>query len=154
MEKSMRIGLFLFGGFALPDVARILEIYQSSGQLVPTMFKRRTEMQKDIDFLSLSGGRVGSASGVFIWTESIDTCSSSGAFHILFVVGGRRGGEPLGDKRLISWLQDKSFHSKFVVAIGNCRGLLDAAGIEHSAYNPALMRCESSEWGDFSQNDA
>ncbi|WP_321869672.1 helix-turn-helix domain-containing protein [Paraburkholderia tropica] len=126
--KAKRIGFVLFKGFALPDVAAIIEIYDAANALA--------QLQSDDDAaafemvsLSAAGGPVESASSVVILTEGVEQARDAGAFHTLFVAGGAGTPDAVRDARLVQWLAREGRRSEAVVALAEGRLLLAAAGL-------------------------
>lgn len=115
MALPMSIGLLLFSGFQFRDVARIVEMYGPSSRLDNVAWEVAPNIQRNVHFLSLSGGRVVSSSGVHVWTERIDLDCPSGGSHILLVAGGGLWEET----RLCSWLRHRSLQSGVAASIGS-----------------------------------
>lgn len=121
-----RIGIVLFGGFALPEAAAVVEVFQSVNAL--TEGERRDGMRYDVSLLSVAGGRIVSSSSVFVWTEGIEARRDAERFHALFIAGGAGANDALHDERLIAWLRRTHPRSDLVFPIGEGQLLLDVAG--------------------------
>jgi len=132
------IGIALYNGFALPEVASILEVFQSANTLPD--IPQCGGIHYRVRLLSAAGGRIASSSSVFVWTESVATCSPSDHFHALLIVGGTGAREAQRDERLIAWLGRTCPRSQLVLPIGEGRLLLDAAG-----YRPAADHRRSDD---------
>jgi len=120
------IAIALFNGFALPDVASVIEIFQSANALNDADASRRTRYE--VSLLSASGGRVASSSSVFVWTESVESHARDDHFHALFIAGGAGAMHTFPDARLIVWLQSALPKSGIVYPIAEGRLLLEASG--------------------------
>jgi transcriptional regulator GlxA family with amidase domain len=120
------IGIALFNGFALPDVASVIEIFQSANALDDAGVPRRTRYE--VSLLSASGGRVASSSSVFIWTESVESRARDDHFHALFIAGGAGATHAFRDARLTVWLRYVFPKSGIVHPIAEGRLLLEASG--------------------------
>lgn len=134
MNAAKQIGLLLYSGFALPEAATVLELFQSANALAKSEFAGDGCARYDVSLLSIAGGRIDSSSSVFVWTESVVNRRYADGFHTLFVAGGAGAHHALRDERLITWLRREGQRSEAVVPIGEGRLLLDAAGVERSAY--------------------
>ncbi|MDR8400840.1 helix-turn-helix domain-containing protein [Paraburkholderia sp. USG1] len=128
---AKRIGIVLFGGFALPEAAAIAEVFQSANALTEGGQYGRTRY--DVSLLSAAGGRVASSSLVFVWTEGIGVQRESERFHALFIAGGGGVIDALRDEHLIAWLRRTYRRGELVFPIGEGRALLDAAGFGQAA---------------------
>lgn len=131
-----KLGVVLFSGFALPEAAAILEIFQSANALAEAEFFSQGRLRYEITFLSATGGRIDSSSSVFVWTERAQTRQDSDGFHALFVSGGAGARHAVGDECLLDWLRHECPRSKLVVPIGDGRLLLEAAGVERTGSSP------------------
>jgi transcriptional regulator GlxA family with amidase domain len=120
------IGIVLFNGFALPETASILEVFQSANAL--SHAGRNGAIRYDVCLLSASGGRIAASSSVFVWTESIGARRHADNFHALFIAGGTGAGNALRDERLTAWLRRACPRSDLVFPIAEGRLLLEAAG--------------------------
>nr|WP_233518896.1 helix-turn-helix domain-containing protein [Paraburkholderia xenovorans] len=140
-----RIGIVLFGGFALPETAAVVEVFQSVKLL--TEGERRDAVRYDVSLLSVTGGRIVSSSSVFVWTEGIDVRRDQERFHALFIAGGAGVNDALRDERLIAWLRRMHPRADLVFPIGEGQLLLDGAGFRlaptirrHAVYIDEIMR--------------
>jgi transcriptional regulator GlxA family with amidase domain len=122
-----RVDIALFNGFALPEVAAIIEIFQQANALSAPQRSGRTRY--DVSLLSASGGRIASSSSVFVWTNSVDSYQGTNGTHLLFIAGGAGVQQACRDKRLDSWLRRRHPLSKIVHPIAEGRLLLEAAGL-------------------------
>ncbi|REE23705.1 AraC family transcriptional regulator with amidase-like domain [Paraburkholderia sp. BL6669N2] len=127
---AIHIGIALFNGFALPDVASIIEIFQSANALSDTGEPRRTRYE--VSLLSASGGRIASSSSVFVWTDSVESRGHDDNFRALFIAGGTGATNAFRDDRLIVWLQQAFPRSGMVHAIAEGRLMLEAAGFSNA----------------------
>ncbi|BCZ85351.1 AraC family transcriptional regulator (plasmid) [Paraburkholderia terrae] len=125
-----RIDIALFNGFALPDTAAIIEVFQKANALVQQRNARLTRYE--VSLLSASGGRIASSSSVFVWTESVDSHRLTNDLHTLFIAGGAGAHHASRDERLIVWLRRAYRHSDTVHPIGEGHLLLDATRAEES----------------------
>jgi len=125
--SAKHIGVALFNGFALPDVASIIEVFQSANALGDPDQSGRVHYE--VSLLSASGGRIASSSSVFIWTDGVDSLRRTDNFHALFIAGGIGATTAFRDDRLIVWLRRVFPTSALVHAIAEGRLLLDAAGL-------------------------
>ncbi|AXF05526.1 GlxA family transcriptional regulator [Paraburkholderia hospita] len=130
IRNIKRIDIALFNGFALPDTAAIIEIFQRANALVQR--RRAAHAHYEVSLLSASGGRIASSSSVFVWTESVESHRHTNDFHTLFIAGGVGAQHAFRDERLIIWLRRAYLHSDTVHAIAEGRLLFDAAGVEES----------------------
>jgi transcriptional regulator GlxA family with amidase domain len=120
-----RIGITLFNGFALPEAATVVEIFQSANALCTSM--RIGGPRYDVHLLSVGGGRIVSSSSVFVWTDSIESRSHTDDFHALFIDGGAGTHSVLNDERLIAWLHRLDLRSERIFAISEGQLLPDVA---------------------------
>ncbi|RDK00815.1 AraC family transcriptional regulator [Paraburkholderia lacunae] len=120
------IGIVLFGGFALPEAATIVEVFQSANALAETVQPGGTRY--NVDLLSVPGGKIASSSSVFVWTERIEAFRQTDSFRALFVVGGTQMQDALRDERLTTWLRDAYRRGELVFPTGEGRPVLEAAG--------------------------
>jgi transcriptional regulator GlxA family with amidase domain len=132
-DAPRQIGVLLFSGFALPEAAAVVEMFQSANTLAKCESAGGRRPHYDVTLLSIAGGRIDSSSSVFVWTESVENRRHAGGFHTLFVAGGADARHALRDERLIRWLRHEGSRSEAVVPIGDGRLLLDAAGVERAA---------------------
>jgi transcriptional regulator GlxA family with amidase domain len=122
------IGIVLFSGFALPEAATVLEIFQSANSLTDAETPKNGQTRYKVCLLSAAGGRVDSSSSVFVWTEAVEERRYSEGFHALFIGGGGGARSAVRDGRLTTWLRRECPRSELVVPIGEGRLLLEAAG--------------------------
>ncbi|WP_321789039.1 hypothetical protein [Paraburkholderia sp. J94] len=127
--RAKRIGFVLFKGFALPDVAAIIEIYDAATALAQLQSGDDEAAGFELVSLSVTGGPVESASSVVILTESVERTRNAGAFHTLFVAGGAGTADAARDMRLVQWLADEGQRCEAVVALAEGRLLMAAAGL-------------------------
>ncbi|ANB75659.1 AraC family transcriptional regulator [Paraburkholderia phytofirmans OLGA172] len=133
------IGIVLFSGFALPEAATVLEIFQSANALTETETTQGGQIRYKVCLISAAGGRVDSSSSVFVWTEGVEARRYSDGFHALFVGGGGGVRNATRDERLTTWLRRECPRSGLVVPIGEGRLLLEAAGFGRAG--------SSQRWG-------
>ncbi|WP_454873876.1 GlxA family transcriptional regulator [Paraburkholderia xenovorans] len=120
-----RIGIALFNGFALPEAATVVEIFQSANAFCTSM--RIGAPLYDIYLLSVGGGRIASSSSVFVWTDSIESRGYADEFHALFIAGGAGVHNMLSEERLIAWLRWLDLRSEKIFPIAEGQLLMDAA---------------------------
>ena len=125
--NTKHIGVALFNGFALPDVASLIEVFQSANALSDPDQSGRPHYE--VSLLSASGGRIASSSSVFIWTDGVGSLRRDDHFHALFIAGGIGATTAFRDDRLIVWLRRVFAGTTLVHAIAEGRLLLDAAGL-------------------------
>ncbi|RDK03841.1 GlxA family transcriptional regulator [Paraburkholderia lacunae] len=121
------IGIALFNGFALPEAASVIEIFQAANALAETRKLARTRY--DVRLLSATGGRVASSSSVFVYTESIEARQQADKLHALFIAGGADLWNTLHDVNLIRWLRRASHGAEHVCLPFGENPLLEATGL-------------------------
>jgi transcriptional regulator GlxA family with amidase domain len=121
------IGVALFNGFELPEMASILEVFESANTLAETRSLGSTRYH--VHLLSAAGGRVASSSSVFVCTESVEASRQADKLHALFVTGGKGLHRTLHDVSLINWLRltAQSTQHIYPTTAGNL--MLEAAGL-------------------------
>jgi transcriptional regulator GlxA family with amidase domain len=129
VRKVKHIGIVLFGGFALPEVATVVEIFQSANALGRAETRQGSQISYRVHLLSAAGGRIDSSSSVFVWTESVAARGHEDGFHMLYIGGGDGARTALRDERLTTWLHREGPRSEVVVPMGEGRLLLEAAGL-------------------------
>ncbi|RQR40043.1 MULTISPECIES: helix-turn-helix domain-containing protein [unclassified Burkholderia] len=122
-----RVDIVLSNGFALHDVAAIIEIFHKASAL--TTARPSGEARYDVSLVSAAGGRIAASSSVFVWTESIDSRRRVEGKQIMFVAGGAAADPACRDKRLIDWLRRQHPLCETVHPIADGKLLLDAAGL-------------------------
>jgi transcriptional regulator GlxA family with amidase domain len=132
VDTAKHIGLVLVSGFALPETATVLEVFQSANALADAECALGGRTRYEVSLLSAAGGRIDSSSSVFVWTESVENRRHAAGFHTLFVAGGARASHALRDERLINWLRREGARTEAVVPIGAGRLLMEAAGFGRS----------------------
>ncbi|WP_243856862.1 helix-turn-helix domain-containing protein [Paraburkholderia sp. BL6665CI2N2] len=120
------IGIALFDGFALPEIACLMEAFQCANEI--TESGQSSSAHFDVCLLSTIGGRIVSSSSVFVWTESIESRQHPHRFHALFVAGGADINQALRDEELLAWLRRTCPVTQHVFPVGEGRLLLDASG--------------------------
>ena len=120
-----RIGIALFNGFALPEAATVVEIFQSANALGTSM--RINGPRYDVHLLSVGGGRIASSSSMFVWTDSIESRGHAGDLHALFIAGGAAVHSMLTEERMVDWLRRLDLRHEQIFPIAEGRLLLDAA---------------------------
>lgn len=127
------VGIALFDGFALPEIARIVETLQRANELA--LQSRRHDARFSVALMSTVGGRIVSSSSVYIWTESLVASRHLARFHALFVAGGPGVAQALRDEMLLGWLRRNASLAERVYPVGDGYRLLEAAGHGlHAAY--------------------
>jgi len=124
------IGIVLFDGFALPDAASVIEVFQSANALADS--EQRRSVRYNVCLLSIIGGCIASSSSVQVWTESVDTPRRVGRFHALFVAGGAGIHDTARDEEGMAWLRHICQRADLVYPVSDGRMLLDAAGLSYS----------------------
>ena len=99
--RMRRIGVILRNGFSLPDLATIDEVFQLANKLgsSPSHGPRY-----ELFLLSAEGGRIVSASSVFVATTSVDTANATDSFDALFFTNGADSWGICKTGRLSDWL--------------------------------------------------
>jgi len=138
VRTTRNIGIVLFSGFALPEAAAVLEIFQSANALTGADTSPSGQARYKVCLLSAVGGRVDSSSSVFVWTEGVEERRHSDAFHALFISGGGGVRNAIRDERLTTWLRRECPRSELLVPIGEGRLLLEAAGFGRVGTTPRL----------------
>jgi transcriptional regulator GlxA family with amidase domain len=128
VRAARNIGIVLFSGFALPEAAAVVEVFQSANSLANANASLRDQTHYKVRLLSAMGGRVDSSSSVFVWTEGVEERRHLDGFQALFVSGGVGVRNAVRDERLTAWLRRECQRSELVVPLGEGRLLLDAAG--------------------------
>ncbi|MFM0113455.1 GlxA family transcriptional regulator [Paraburkholderia nemoris] len=137
MQTSVqtRVDIALFNGFALPEVAAIIEIFQKANSLAAA--QRPGRVRYDVSLLSAAGGRIASSSSVFVWTDDVQSHRGTNETHLLFIAGGAGVQQACRDERLSNWLRRRHPFSEIVHPIAEGQLLLQAAGLP-SRYCPLL----------------
>ncbi|MDR6494862.1 GlxA family transcriptional regulator [Paraburkholderia sp. 22099] len=120
------IGIALFDGFALPEIACIMEVFQRANEIARS--DQRNSAHFDVCLLSTIGGRIASSSSVFVWTRSLEARQYPDGFHALFVAGGADLNQALHDAELLAWLRRICPITEHVFPVGEGGLLLKAAG--------------------------
>jgi len=120
------IGITVFDGFALPEVALTMEVFQAANALAEATQCGGTRY--DIRLLSTAGGRIESSSKVLVWTESVDECHHACIFRALFIAGGTGIGNAVRDERLTTWLRRAYQRAEAISPIAEGRLLLESLG--------------------------
>ncbi|MDQ7982038.1 helix-turn-helix domain-containing protein [Paraburkholderia sp. SARCC-3016] len=126
VDRTTRIDIALFNGFALPGIAAIIEVFQKANALVSPRPIGRSRY--DVSLWSAAGGRIASSSSVFVWTESVESYRDTNDVHMLFVAGGTGAQQACRDERLRDWLRRRHPSSEIVHSIQEGQQLLEAAG--------------------------
>lgn len=129
VQAPTRVDIAVFNGFALPEVAALVEIFQKANALAAA----RTPHQPcyTVSLLSAPGGRIASSSSVFVWTERVDSHRYEDGKRALFIAGGTGTRQACRDKCLNDWLSREHALSEIVHPIAEGRLLLDAAGLSN-----------------------
>lgn len=125
------IGIVLLGGFGLPEMATIVEAFQSANVFADT--SQSGGRHYEVALLSAAGGDMASSSSVFVSTESVDAFRAADNFHALFLVSGTETHKALRDERLVIWLRQACLRSELVFPTGEGRPVLEAAGFGQTA---------------------
>ncbi|GAB7522259.1 helix-turn-helix domain-containing protein [Paraburkholderia sp. 2C] len=126
-EKLKTIGITVFDGFALPEIARIVESFECANEL--SQYGQPDPDCYNVRLFSSLGGRIASSSAVLVWTESIETGRQLDDLHALFVAGGPGVSHALRDDVLLAWLRRACALTGYVFPVDEGRLLLDAAGL-------------------------
>ncbi|NPT70856.1 helix-turn-helix domain-containing protein, partial [Paraburkholderia sp. RL16-012-BIC-B] len=121
------IGVALFNGFELPEMASIIEVFASANMLTETGTFARTRY--NVHLLSASGGRVTSSSSVHVCTESVEARRQVDKLHALFITGGKGLHRSLHDVRLIDWLRLTSQSTRHICPTPGGNLVLEATGL-------------------------
>ena len=135
--QRKQIGVILFNGFMLSELCRLVDAFRpaetaagdGSGCALP--YK--------VILLSAGGGRIASATSVFVWTERIDIAQPAFLYHALFVMSGSGLQSALTDTRLFKWMQRAASSGEQIVATASTRQRLRAAGL-HAIAPPAVRK--------------
>lgn len=125
------IGIALFDGFALPEIARIVESFQRANEIGDSNLRGAARF--NVCLLSTIGGRIVSSSSIFVWTERIGAGRHPSHLHALLVAGGAGVSHALRDEELLGWLRRTCPLAEHVLSVGEGKLLLDAAGLGHHA---------------------
>lgn len=140
---ARHIGIVLFDGFALPEVAAIAEAFQSANVLADT--SQSGGKFYDVALLSVAGGDMASSSSVFVGTESIDSFRQADNIHALFLVSGPETPNALRDDRFVIRLREASLRSELVFPTGEGRPVLEAAGFGQAANTRRYNEYETTQ---------
>ncbi|CAE6965013.1 GlxA family transcriptional regulator [Paraburkholderia domus] len=121
------IGVALFNGFALPEMASIIEVFESANILAKTSTLPGIRYQ--VHLLSAAGGRVISSSSVHVCTESVGARRQADKLHALFITGGTGLHRTLHDVSLIDWLRLTSQSTRHICPTAGGNLVLEAAGL-------------------------
>ncbi|PRX26050.1 transcriptional regulator GlxA family with amidase domain [Paraburkholderia sp. BL18I3N2] len=127
VRAMTRVDIALFNGFALPEVAAVIEIFQKANSLVAA--QRPGRARYDVSLLSAAGGRIASSSSVFVWTDDVQSHRGTNDTHLLFIAGGAEVQQASRDERLSNWLRRRHPFSEIVHPIAEGRLILEAAGL-------------------------
>jgi transcriptional regulator GlxA family with amidase domain len=111
------IGVVVFNGFSLPEMARLVEAFQ----LANTMSAPHADVSVyrapwRVTLLSPSGGRIASDSSAFVWTEGFDEHVPSPPFDTLFLVEGSGLSAALRDRRVAHWFTRAESNGERLIA--------------------------------------
>jgi transcriptional regulator GlxA family with amidase domain len=131
------IGITLFDGFALPEIACIMEAFQCANEM--RLLGQSGSTHFNVCLLSTIGGRIASSSSVFVWTESIEARRHPEHFHALFVASGADINQALRDEELLAWLGRTCPLTRHVFSVGDGQLLLDAASYQRYSSTGSTM---------------
>lgn len=131
---TKRIGVALFGGFSLPDVATVVEVFQTANSPGEPATGRGGRYV--VHLLSPRGGRVASASSVSVWTEP--AYPPSHRYSAVFVAAGTQVNTALRDAYALDWLRNIAGQADLLVPIAEGHLLLDTAGLRSTNGMPRL----------------
>lgn len=138
-----RADILVADGFALPEVAVVIEIFHKANALIATLPDRHPLYE--VALLSASGGRIVSSSSVVVWTQRFDCHRGKDDKRLLFIAGGVGVRDASKDERMIDWLCRQYSSSEMVQPIAEGRCLLDAAALS--------SKCLSDSNGDGSLHE-
>ena len=136
-SKTTRVDIALFDGFALPEVAAIIEIFEKANALAVS--QRSGSARYRVSLLSAAGGRIASSSSIFVWTQDVASHRGTNDTHLLFIAGGAGAQQACRDERLGNWLRRRHPFSEMVHPISEGKLLLEAAGLPSRSI-PVLHR--------------
>ena len=125
------VGVVVFNGFALQEMAEVVEAFQVANTRGAHAGNRPAPYQ--IVLLSSAGGRVASESSVFVWTERAGAFAQKTHFHAVFVMTGSGPQAPLSDTRLADWFARTCPHGQRLYACARGRQWLTDAGLRAPA---------------------
>ncbi|CAE6969325.1 hypothetical protein [Paraburkholderia domus] len=127
ISNTKNIKVTSFSGFALPEVASIVEVFDSANILAET--STLAGARYNVRLLSAAGGRVASSSSVAVCTINIEACRQADTLHALFITGGKGLHRNLHDTRLINWLRLTSQRTRYICPNTGGKLVLEAAGL-------------------------
>lgn len=101
LDCGKSIGVIVFNGFYLVEMAWLVEAFQLANTLAEQNGETATPWR--VTLLSASGGGIASDSSAFVWTEGLDDHSPSAEFDAVFFVEGSGLPAALRDRRLANW---------------------------------------------------
>jgi transcriptional regulator GlxA family with amidase domain len=125
------IGVVIFNGFALQEMADLVEAFQLANALAEHAGEHTTPYQ--VVLLSASGGRVASDTSMFVWTECVSAYARPIEFHAVFLVNGSGLQSALRDARLAGWFAQTCSNGERLFASARSHQWLRAAGFRGSA---------------------
>jgi transcriptional regulator GlxA family with amidase domain len=119
---ARHVGILLFDRFALLGAGVVAEMFHTANEIATA--HGGDDPPYDVQFLSMDGGSISSASCARIWTDGVDARYSPG-FDVLFVAGGYGANAAARDERLLNWLRSV----RAIEPIAEGRIVLAAAGL-------------------------
>ncbi len=146
------IGIVLFNGFALSELSRLVDALQPADAETQTADAADTAdadlTPRDIVLFSAAGGRIASATSVFVWTERIDATRSKSDYRAFFIMSGTGLQRALKDTRLVTWFQRAQSRGERLVATAKTLEQLCAAGVIERSSAEAVADAAGHTWVD------
>lgn len=125
------IGVALFNGFSLPEIASIVDVFESANTLALT--GTLASSRYSVRLLSATGGRLASSSSVSVCTERVEARRQADKLHALFITGGKGLHRSVHDISLIDWLRLTSQSTRHICPTSSGKLVLEAAGLTEFA---------------------
>ncbi|MEM5292489.1 hypothetical protein ACFQ3P_42390 [Paraburkholderia sabiae] len=122
-----RTDILVFEGFALPEVALVIEIFHKANALIASL--PESPPPYEVTLLSAAGGRVASSSSVLVWTEHLDCRRRKDDKRLVFIAGGSGARDACKEQRMVEWLSRQHSSSELIQPIAEGRCVLEAAGL-------------------------
>jgi transcriptional regulator GlxA family with amidase domain len=123
---ARRVGILLFDRFGLLGAGIVAEMFHTANEIAAP--HGGDDPPYEVQFLSMDGGSIASASSARMWTDGVDVRYSSG-FDLLFVAGGHGAAVAARDERLLGWLRSVRARTRTIEPIAEGRQVLAAAGL-------------------------
>ncbi|CAM2160163.1 MULTISPECIES: helix-turn-helix domain-containing protein [Paraburkholderia] len=132
------IGVVVFNGFSLPEMARLVEAFQLANTMsAPHADAGLQSAPWRVTLLSPSGGRIASDSSAFVWTEGFDEHVPSSPFDTLFLVEGSGLSAALRDRRVTHWFTRAESNGERLIASARSLRWLRAPSRRAAAFEDA-----------------